>query len=498
MGALGSGGAKYPEWDVTRGRYRPEWCTVAEANIRTDASTTMVVPDGLTEALYRSLARLAMGPARCRRQPQGDDVDVDAAIETHIDALAGLPTDGDVYVENRRQRRDLGVLVLLDVSGSAGEPGAAGWSVHEHQRLAAAALTTALRHLGDRVGLYAFNSRGRQAVQYFRVMDFDEHLDAKAIKRLAALQPTAYTRMGAAIRHATTLLTGRSGTPRRLLVVLSDGFAYDHGYEGHYGESDARRALTEARRQGVGCVCLSVGASTDPDALRRGLRLCRACVGVESRRSAGIDCTAFSQRHSFRRRPAPRSSSGRSDRENASESKWGCCDTQQRPFYISVGDEEQVFKAACRQRLAVVLKGPTGCGKTRFVEAMAHDLDRPLITVSCHDDLTAADLVGRFLLEGGETRWVDGPLTRAVREGAICYLDEIVEARQDTTVVLHPLADHRRQLPIDRLGQVVDASPEFSLVVSYNPGYQSVLEGSQGLDPSAHGGHRTRLSACDC
>jgi nitric oxide reductase NorQ protein len=150
--------------------------------------------------------------------------------------------------------------------------------------------------------------------------------------------------------------------------------------------------------------------------------------------------------------------------------------SQVRPFYISVGDEDQVFKAACRQGLAVVLKGPTGCGKTRFVEAMAYDLDRPLITVSCHDDLTTADLVGRFLLEGGETRWVDGPLTRAVREGAICYLDEVVEARQDTTVVLHPLADHRRQLPIDRLGLVVNAAPEFSLVVSYNPGYQSVLK----------------------
>lgn len=147
-----------------------------------------------------------------------------------------------------------------------------------------------------------------------------------------------------------------------------------------------------------------------------------------------------------------------------------------RPFYEQVGDEEQVFKAAYRQGLAVVLKGPTGCGKTRFVEAMAHDLDRPLITVSCHDDLTTADLVGRFLLEGGDTRWVDGPLTRAVREGAICYLDEIVEARQDTTVVLHPLADHRRQLPIDRLGLVLDAPPAFCLVVSYNPGYQSVLK----------------------
>jgi nitric oxide reductase NorQ protein len=147
-----------------------------------------------------------------------------------------------------------------------------------------------------------------------------------------------------------------------------------------------------------------------------------------------------------------------------------------RPFYVPVGDEEMVFKAAYRQGLSVVLKGPTGCGKTRFVEAMAHDLDRQLITVSCHDDLTTADLVGRFLLEGGETRWVDGPLTRAVREGAICYLDEVVEARQDTTVVLHPLADHRRQLPIERLGIVLDAAPGFCLVVSYNPGYQSVLK----------------------
>jgi nitric oxide reductase NorQ protein len=147
-----------------------------------------------------------------------------------------------------------------------------------------------------------------------------------------------------------------------------------------------------------------------------------------------------------------------------------------RPYYVPVGIEEQVFKAAFRQGMAVVLKGPTGCGKTRFVEAMAHDLDRPLVTVSCHDDLTTADLVGRFLLHGGETQWVDGPLTRAVREGAICYLDEVVEARQDTTVVIHPLADHRRQLPIDRLGIVVDAAPDFCLVVSYNPGYQSVLK----------------------
>jgi nitric oxide reductase NorQ protein len=147
-----------------------------------------------------------------------------------------------------------------------------------------------------------------------------------------------------------------------------------------------------------------------------------------------------------------------------------------RPYYVPVGNEEQVFKAAAGQSMSILLKGPTGGGKTRFVEAMAHDLGRPLITVACHDDITTADLVGRFLLRGGDTEWADGPLTRAVRDGAICYLDEVVEARQDTTVVLHPLADHRRQLPIDRLGVTLDAAPGFCLVVSYNPGYQSVLK----------------------
>ncbi|MGC2652416.1 MAG: CbbQ/NirQ/NorQ/GpvN family protein [Mycobacterium sp.] len=147
-----------------------------------------------------------------------------------------------------------------------------------------------------------------------------------------------------------------------------------------------------------------------------------------------------------------------------------------RPYYQPVANEETVFKAAHRQGLSILLKGPTGCGKTRFVEAMAHDLGRALITVACHDDLTTADLVGRYLLRGDETVWTDGPLTHAVREGAICYLDEVVEARQDTTVVLHPLADHRRQLPIERLGVTLDAAPGFGLVVSYNPGYQSVLK----------------------
>jgi nitric oxide reductase NorQ protein len=146
------------------------------------------------------------------------------------------------------------------------------------------------------------------------------------------------------------------------------------------------------------------------------------------------------------------------------------------PFYRAVGDEVEVFRAAARRSLPVLLKGPTGCGKTRFVEAMAHELGRDLITVAGHEDMTSADLVGRFLLKGGETVWVDGPLTRAVRQGSICYLDEIVEARQDTTVVIHPLADHRRELPVDRLGTTVPAAQGFQLVISYNPGYQSVLK----------------------
>jgi nitric oxide reductase NorQ protein len=150
--------------------------------------------------------------------------------------------------------------------------------------------------------------------------------------------------------------------------------------------------------------------------------------------------------------------------------------TTEAPYYRPVGNELEVFRAAARRGLPVLLKGPTGCGKTRFVEAMAHELRRELVTVSGHEDLTSADLVGRFLLRGGETSWVDGPLTRAVRQGAICYLDEIVEARQDTTVVIHPLADHRRELPVDRLGITLPAAPGFQLVISYNPGYQSVLK----------------------
>lgn len=149
---------------------------------------------------------------------------------------------------------------------------------------------------------------------------------------------------------------------------------------------------------------------------------------------------------------------------------------QHEPHYVEIGDERALFRAAFEQRIPLLLKGPTGCGKTRFVERMAYDLKLPLITVSCHEDLSAADLVGRFLFRNNETVWEDGPLTLAVRHGGICYLDEIVEARNDTTVIIHSLTDHRRILYIDKVQEVVRAHPDFMMALSYNPGYQSVTK----------------------
>jgi nitric oxide reductase activation protein len=222
-----------------------------------------------THRLRRSLARLGIGLDRWHRQLQGDDIDIDAAVEACVETIAGSAPDEAVYVDSVRRRRDLAVLVLLDISGSAGEPGAMGATVHEHQRSAAAALTTALYDLGDRVALYAFRSQGRSAVHVVRVKRFDDALDTTVLRRLGGLVPGAYTRLGAAIRHSASVLEHDGGTQRRLLVVLSDGFAYDHGYEGAYGEADARRALAEARRRGTGCLCLSIGAATNAEALQR-------------------------------------------------------------------------------------------------------------------------------------------------------------------------------------------------------------------------------------
>src|SRR5947208_7214533 len=151
-------------------------------------------------------------------------------------------------------------------------------------------------------------------------------------------------------------------------------------------------------------------------------------------------------------------------------------DRAEAPYYLPIGNEIDLFRACHKRGLPVMLKGPTGCGKTRFVEHMAHLLGRPLVTIACHDDLSASDLTGRYLIRGGETVWVDGPLTTAVRLGAICYLDEVVEARQDTVVVMHPLADDRRILLIEKTGELLEAAPGFQLVISYNPGYQHAVK----------------------
>jgi hypothetical protein len=260
-------GVTYPEWDATRKSYRPAWCTVREVEPQIKASATHAIDDAIS--VRRPLSRLGMGLYRRHRQSQGDDIDIDAAVEARVEVLAGSVPDEAVYLDSLRRRRDLSVLLLLDVSGSAAEPGTVGRTVHEQQRAAVAHLTVALHDLGDRVALYAYYSQGRRAVSVVPVKRFDENLDSRVMKRLNSLEPGAYSRLGAAIRHGAAVLEARGGTSRRLLVVLSDGLAYDHGYERAYGAADARRALIEARRRGTGCVCLTIGAGTDVQSLRR-------------------------------------------------------------------------------------------------------------------------------------------------------------------------------------------------------------------------------------
>jgi nitric oxide reductase NorD protein len=264
---LRSRGVKYPEWDFSRKSYRQDWCTVLEIEPATNGSASTAIDDAI--GVRRPLARLGMGLHRRHRQPQGDDIDIDAVVEAHVDVMAGSVPDEAVYLDSLRRRRDLSVLLLLDISGSAAEAATLGRTVHEQQRTAVANLTVALHDLGDRVALYAYYSQGRSAVYMVPVKRFDHHLDSQVIRRLNSLEPGAYSRLGAAIRHGAAVLEARGGTSRRLLVVLSDGLAYDHGYELAYGAADARRALSEARRRGTGCVCLTVGAGTDVESLRR-------------------------------------------------------------------------------------------------------------------------------------------------------------------------------------------------------------------------------------
>jgi len=266
--AAGVGGALYPEWDVHKNRYRSDWCRVIDFPLLSAplVSGARVQRD---EVLHRRLGRLGLGPKVLRRRPDGDDLDVEALIDLSVDLRAGYSPPERIYLERRKLARNLGVLILLDASGSATETDPDGLSVHDHQRRAAAALAVTLEQLGDRVAVYGFRSHGRGAVHLLALKPFAQRFSAGGLARLHQLQPTGYTRLGAAVRHAGEILKTEAGTPNRLLLVLSDGVLYDDGYESRYAEADARKALEELRADGVACLCLSIGASTPSDALYR-------------------------------------------------------------------------------------------------------------------------------------------------------------------------------------------------------------------------------------
>lgn len=265
--AIGIGGALHPEWDVYGSRYRPDWCRVLDFPIEAAAAASVDVPPD--DVLRRRLARVGLGPKALRRRAEGDDLDIEALIDLYVDLRSGHSPPEHVYVERRKLARNLGVLLLVDASGSVTDADAVGSSVHEHQRRAATTLAATLEELGDRVAVYAFRSEGRHAVHLLAIKTFEQRFGAAERSRLDRLQPSGYTRLGAGIRGAGEILKNRAGTPHRLLVLLSDGYPYDHGYEDRYAEADAARALEELRTDGVACLCLSVGATSEHGARQR-------------------------------------------------------------------------------------------------------------------------------------------------------------------------------------------------------------------------------------
>jgi nitric oxide reductase activation protein len=268
MAARGVTAALHPEWDVFGDRYRPDWCRVTTAPLATSAggSAHRLVRDG---ELRRRLSQLKLMPKALRARADGDELDIDALIGVLADTRSGHSPPQHVYIERRQIVRDLGVLVLLDASGSVTDADPSGRAVHEHQRQAAAALAATLEELGDRVALYAFRSHGRHDVNLLAIKTFEQRFGLAAQTRLDRLQPAGYTRLGAAIRGAAEILKTQCGTPNRLLLVLSDGFPYDHGYEGRYAEADAHKALEELRADGIAALCLSLAGDTDLKALNR-------------------------------------------------------------------------------------------------------------------------------------------------------------------------------------------------------------------------------------
>jgi nitric oxide reductase activation protein len=260
-------GFRYPEWDFARRSYRPEWCTVAEFDPPEVTSDSTALP-GDDRMLRRELARIGLSHQRHRRQQHGDILDLNALVEVVVRQAAGIDSDTRIYECRRRTAHDLSVLVLLDTTGSTREA-SIGRRVFDQQRELAARLTGALDDLGDRVATFGFFSQGRNAVRFVRVKEFDDRYDVAAQRRLSALSPTGFTRLGAAIRHGTHILNTRGGTSQKLLVIVGDGFPYENDYTGGYAEHDSRKALSEAVIRGVGCVCFSVGSTTDHAVVER-------------------------------------------------------------------------------------------------------------------------------------------------------------------------------------------------------------------------------------
>lgn len=260
-------GLQYPEWDLWQRSYRPDWCAVGEFD-PPSAEVDVTAISRTDQKLRHKLARMGLAHERYRRQPEGDVLDLTALMEMVVDRATKASGDARVYESKRRTAQDLGVFVLIDITGSTDESNEGG-RVFDEQRQLAARLTGTLEELGNRVATFGFYSRGREAVRFLRVKDFDDRFDHAAERRLAALSPGGFTRLGAAIRHATHQLKTRAGTSKTLLVLVGDGHPYDQGYEKRYAEDDSRQALREAVANGIGCVCLSVDAGTDDDVLSR-------------------------------------------------------------------------------------------------------------------------------------------------------------------------------------------------------------------------------------
>lgn len=266
--AVGVGGALYPEWDVFNDRYKPDWCRVINFPL-TGAANVTDAGVARDDVLRRRLARVGLGPKVLRGRADGDDLDIEALIDLFVDLQSGFSAPEHVYLERRKLARNLGVLILIDASGSAVDADSDGLAVHDHQRRAAATLAVTLEELGDRVAVYAFRSQGRHAVHLPAIKTFDQNFGVVGRARLNRLEPASYTRLGAGIRGAGEVLKNEAGTPNRLLLVLSDGFPYDDGYEGRYAEADSSKALEELRADGIACLCLSIGTSTETDVLER-------------------------------------------------------------------------------------------------------------------------------------------------------------------------------------------------------------------------------------